>query len=91
MKKKLFWMSLFVAFLLPLVMFGLGCKDGSRAQFFAFGSKHRVTLYSGGQKVGMWISTGNVSKHEHSDGYYFEDEATHKLIEVSGSVVIEQL
>ena len=68
-----------------------GCKDSTRAQLFAMGSKHRITLYSGGVAVKTWTSTGNVSNQEHSDGYYFEDESTHKLVEVSGQVVIEQL
>lgn len=68
-----------------------GCKDSDRAQWRSMSSKHRVTVYSGGKAVGVWTSTGNVSNQEHSDGYYFEDEETHKLIEVSGTVVIEQL
>lgn len=73
------------------LLLSTSCKDATVAQWRSMGTKHRITLYSGGKVVGTWISTGNVSNQEHSDGYYFEDDATKKLIEVSGSVVIEQL
>lgn len=68
-----------------------GCKDADWAQLKSVGSPHRVTLFSGGQKVGQWTSTGNVSNEDHSDGFYFEDADTHKLIEITGTVTIEQL
>lgn len=69
----------------------IGCKNSTFAQLRSLGTKHRVTLYSGGVAVGTWISTGNVSNQKSSDGYYFEDEATKKLIEISGTTIIEQL
>jgi hypothetical protein len=69
--------------------FTLGCKDATRAQFSALGKRHKITLYSGGKVVGEWISTGNVSNQENSDGWYFEDEKTHRLVEVAGTLVIE--
>jgi len=67
-----------------------GCKDATRAQFNALGSKHKITMYSGGKVVGQWESTGNVNNQSQSDGWYFEDSTTHKLVEVAGQVVIEQ-
>lgn len=72
------------------ILFTGGCKDATWGQLKSMGSAHDVKLYSGGQLVGEWTSTGNVSNEEHSDGYYFMDAKTGKLVEVSGSVVITQ-
>jgi hypothetical protein len=50
-----------------------------------------VTLYANdGKIIKQWESTGNVSNQAQSDGWYFEDSKTHKLIEVTGTLVIEQ-
>jgi hypothetical protein len=35
-----------------------------------------------------WISSGKVQSEENSDGYYFNDKKTGKLIEVTGRMVI---
>lgn len=67
-----------------------GCKDATRAQWSGLGSNHKITVYSGGVAVATFHSTGSVSNQEYSDGYFFEDAATGKLVEVSGTVVIEQ-
>lgn len=80
----------YAAILTLLALCLAGCKDATRAQWGAMGSKHIVTVYSGGAAVKVFHSTGNVSNQEQSDGYYFEDAATHKLVEVAGTVVIEQ-
>lgn len=67
-----------------------GCTSADRAKVFALGSKHKITLYSGGVAVRVWHSSGAISNKEHSDGYYFMDDATGKLVSVSGQIVIEQ-
>jgi hypothetical protein len=78
--------------LLGMVLLTLtGCKDATRAQWGSLGTRHRVTVWSGGVAVKTYISTGNVSNQGQSDGWYFEDEATHKLVEVAGTLTIEQL
>lgn len=79
-----------LAFAIVAILCLAGCKDATRAQWGAMGSKHTVTVYSGGVAVKVFHSTGNVSNQEQSDSYYFEDAATHKLVEVAGTVVIEQ-
>jgi hypothetical protein len=78
--------------LLALILCVLsGCKDSTIAQFDALGSKHKITLYGcDGKIIGQWESTGNVSNQENSDGWYFEDSTSHKLVEVAGTLVIEQ-
>ena len=82
---------LFVSIALLFVAFiPTGCKDATRAQFNALGKRHRITLYGAtGTVIKQWISTGNVSNEANSDGWYFEDEATHLLVEVTGTLIIE--
>jgi hypothetical protein len=83
MKARVAVVALFVAGL-------VGCKDSTRAQFESLGSRHHIVMYSGGQKVGEWYATGNVSNESQSDGWYFRDEKTGKLVEVTGQIVITQ-
>jgi hypothetical protein len=67
-----------------------GCKDAMRAQWRAIGKRRNVTLYaSNGVVIKHWISTGSLFNETQSDGWYFEDEATHLLVEVTGTIVIE--
>jgi len=77
--------------LLLVGLMGIGCSDAERGQFGAMGSKHKIELYSGGQMVRSWTSTGKVNSSKDSDGYYFQDEATDVNVEVSGTVVITRL
>lgn len=60
-------------------------------RFGGLGNPHHVELWSGGKLVRQWIATGKVSSEENSDGYYFMDLATDRLVEVSGSLVINTL
>lgn len=79
-----------VSFLLVSISFVLlsGCTDSRREKLFNYGNEFKVEMYSGGQLVRSWISTGKVNSEEGSDGYYFKDKATGKLVEVAGDVVI---
>jgi hypothetical protein len=77
-------------FVMAVALLGFGCKDSEVAQWKSLGTKHRVTVYSGGVAVKVYHSTGNVSNEGQTDGWYFEDAETHRLVEVSGTVVIEQ-
>ena len=77
--------------ILVLVLSLAGCTNAYRAQIGGFGSNYKVTLYSGGVAVKEWRSTGKVLTEHESDGWYFMDSETGKLIRVSGQVVIEQL
>ena len=76
---------------LAVVGFLCGCKDSTIAQLGSLGSRHKITLYGcDGKIIGQWESTGNVSNEENSDGWYFKDEKTGLLVEVTGTLVIEQ-
>ena len=69
----------------------VGCKDADVQQLNALGSRHKITLYgASGTVIQTWESTGNVSNESNSDGWYFKDEKTGKLVEVTGTLIIEQ-
>ena len=67
------------------------CTDASRARLTGYGDEYKVEMYSGGQMVRSWTASGKVHSEKGSDGYFFNDKATGKLIEVAGDVVITQL
>lgn len=84
--------TLLIASLLAVAAASAGCTDVSRAQFSAYSTPHRITMYSAtGQVIKVWETDGKVANASGSDGYEFKDKATGKLIMVSGSVIIETL
>lgn len=86
MKTKLLISTISIALMLVYT----GCTNAERAKLGSLGGKHKITLYSGGVAVRTWYSTGYIQNEQHSDGYYFKDDATGKLVSISGQVVIEQ-
>ena len=66
-----------------------GCSYANRSEISSWGKKHRVTLYSGGKQIGQWVASGKVENESQSNGYYFQDDATGKLVRINGDVVIE--
>ena len=68
-----------------------GCTDANMSQWSALGSRFKVTVYSGGQVVRTYTSTGKVATEAQSDGWYFTDSETKGLIRVSGTVTIEEI
>ncbi|BAV39414.1 hypothetical protein BPT24_296 [Tenacibaculum phage pT24] len=64
------------------------CTDASRASLGSYGSEFEITMYSGGNVVGKWTSTGRVSTEESSDGYKFKDKETGKFVRVTGDLTI---
>lgn len=73
-----------------LLVVSVGCTDAEKSRIGALGSKFKITLYSNGDAVRTWESTGKVMTETDSDGWYFTDAKTKKLVRVSGSVVVEQ-
>lgn len=67
----------------------LGCTDARLKQYTTIGSTANVTCYSGGKIIYEGQSTGKVSTESQSDGWYFVDSKTSKLIRVSADCVIE--
>ena len=68
-----------------------GCTSATRQKIASFGEPHKIEMYSGGVKVCEWESTGYVRSEENSDGYFFTDRKTGKLVKVIGDVVITVL
>jgi len=80
--------SFFAACAITL-FFVFGCTDANVEKMLNnYGTEFTVEMYSGGQLVRTWTSSGKVSSEAQSDGYYFKDKATGKLVEVAGDVVI---
>ncbi len=64
-----------------------GCSDADKSGFQAWSKKHKVELYSGGKLIGTWTTTGKIET-ESGNGYYFEDFQTHKIVQITGDVII---
>ena len=65
------------------------CTDATRSKMGGYGDTFTVKVISCDTVI-TYHSTGKVISEQHSDGYYFNDAATGKLVEVSGTVIIEQ-
>lgn len=68
-----------------------GCTNAGMGQYSALGSDFKVTVYSGGVAVKTYTSSGKVLTEGDSDGWYFIDKETRKLVRLSGTVTVEQL
>jgi len=75
--------------LLCLSLFG--CTDAKQSKLTGYGKNYKVECISGGVVVRTYTSSGKVSSEEGSDGYYFNDAATNKLVEISGDIIITEL
>lgn len=66
------------------------CTSAERKKMGAYmsGQGALIEVRSGGFLVESYVSTGKVQSESNSDGYYFTDEATGTLREVSGDVTI---
>ena len=67
----------------------IGCTDATMSKMGGYGDTFTVKVLCPDTII-TYHSTGKVVSEENSDGYYFTDKATGKLIEVSGTVIIEQ-
>ena len=74
---------------LTLMASMVSCTDATLSKVGGYGDTFTVKVL-GPDTVITYHSTGKVISEEHSDGYYFTNAATGKLVEVSGNVIIEQ-
>ena len=80
----------FFFFILVATTFSLSrCSNADMAQLFANGSDAHITCYSGGQIIYNGYSQGKVETEKASDGWYFKDKETHKLMRISGTCIIQ--
>lgn len=66
-----------------------GCTDATLSQLSSVGTSGEVTCYSGGKEIYRGVSTGKISSEQGSDGWFFREQGTNKLIRVSGDCVIK--
>ena len=79
-------------FLSSLILFFSTCTDAKKAKLGGFGSKFQIEMLNcDGSIARTWISSGKVSSEQNSDGYYFMEQGTGKLIEVTGRLVITKI
>jgi len=82
-------LSLLVIFAMFVLM--QGCSDASIKRLTTYGHPFKITLYSGGNEVRVFESTGRVLTDSQNDIYSFEEKRTGKLIKISGDVVMEEI
>ena len=75
-----------------LILFFYACTDAKKAKIGGFGSKFQIEMLNcDGSVARTWISSGKVSSEQNSDGYYFMEEGTDRLIEVTGRLIITKI
>ena len=80
-----------ISFVFAISFCGLSCTDAERAKYGSLGSEHSVKCYSGSKLIYEGISSGKVLSEETSDGYYFYEKKSQRLMEVSGNCVISRI
>ena len=71
-----------------LILTLLACTDAQLARGKALGEAGHITCYSGGQVIYDGDSTGKILTEEQSDGWFFMDAKTGRLVRVSGDCLI---
>lgn len=75
--------------ILASVLFLTGCYQATFERATTW-SNYRVKVYSGGNLVEEWESSGKVLSEDGS-GYYFKERGSGKIVEVDADVIIEEL
>jgi hypothetical protein len=70
-------------------LFITNCTNADFVQLTSYGSPGHIVCYSGGKVIYDGYSTGKIATEQQSDGWYFEDAKTRKLVRVSGDCLIE--
>lgn len=74
--------------LISVALLALSCTDADRAQYSALGDRATIQCFSGGIQIYTGTSTGKIKTENKSDGWYFEEEGSGKLIRISGDCII---
>jgi hypothetical protein len=82
-------MKKIITFALVAAAIMSSCTDATMSKMGGYGDKFTVKVVSCDTVI-TYHSSGKVISESHSDGYYFNNAATGKLVEVSGNVIIEQ-
>lgn len=69
-----------------------GCSSANRSAIQAWGRKHKVTLYGcDGHVIRQWTTSGKIENEDRSDGIYFTDDETGKLVAVQGGPIVVEV
>jgi hypothetical protein len=82
MKKLMFLGCLFFGLTLS------ACSDATKAQIGAIGNPAEITCFSGGDTIYHGFSTGKIATEAQSDGWYFNERGSNRLIRVSGDCLV---
>jgi len=89
MKNRNLKVNTIVVLFIVIFIGSTSCTDATKAKFGGLSNEFKVEMINcDGTVAREWISTGKVQSEADSDGYYFMDKATGKLIEVTGRMVI---
>lgn len=75
-------------YIIALALIATACTDAGLKQLTTYGSSAEIVCYSGGKEIYRGTSTGKVKTETQSDGWFFSEAGTGKLIRVSGDCVI---
>lgn len=78
-----------VVFCIMVLFSMVGCTDAEVKQVFTLGKPGDIICYSGGKEIYKGSSTGKIATEQGSDGWFFEEAGTNKLVRVSGDCVIK--
>ena len=78
------------ALMVVAAIFTSACTDAYVSKVTSLGSEHSIKCYSGERLIYEGTSTGKVASESQSDGYFFTEKGTGKLMQVSGNCVIER-
>lgn len=90
--KKSIWLAIIVTLLaLPFVMLAPYLMTSTpQAEITSIGSQHKITLYSGGIKIGQWYSNGSPIVPD-KIGCSFVEYKTNTPIYIRGDIIIETI
>lgn len=80
-------------FFIVVVMLALlgACSDAEFAKLTQLGEGQHVQCWSGDTVIFEGDSTGKVFSEQGSDGYFFEEAGTGRLLEVSGNCILSSM
>ena len=79
------------AAIVVMLFASVSCTDAECASSTSLGSSMKVTLYSGGNAVRTWTSTGKVKNAPREEIFAFKDKETGAYIRVTGTVSVEEI
>lgn len=66
----------------------ISCTNAQVKQVTTIGNYGHIKCFSGGQLIYEGDSTGKIATEENSDGWFFEEKGSNKLIRISGDCII---